>query len=46
MSHTVVGVGEELAKELQRLNIQALHDRTDHEVYLEIGAVSLIFGDY
>ena len=33
LSHTVVGVGEELAKELQRRNIQALHDRTDHEVY-------------
>jgi stage II sporulation protein P len=33
LSQTVVGVGEELAKELQKRNIPVLHDRTDHEVY-------------
>ncbi len=32
-NHTVVGVGEELARQLQALNIPVLHDRTDHEVY-------------
>lgn len=33
LSQTVVGVGEELAKELQKRNIPVLHDRTDHEIY-------------
>lgn len=33
LSKTVVGVGEELARQLQARNIPVLHDKTDHEVY-------------
>lgn len=33
LSQTVVGVGEELARQLQARNITVLHDKTDHEVY-------------
>jgi stage II sporulation protein P len=33
LNQTVVGVGEELARQLQARNIPVLHDRTDHEVY-------------
>ncbi|MFY9278185.1 MAG: stage II sporulation protein P [Caldicoprobacterales bacterium] len=33
LSQTVVGVGEELARQLQARNIPVLHDKTDHEVY-------------
>ncbi len=33
LSQTVVGVGEELARQLQARNIPVLHDKTDHEIY-------------
>lgn len=32
-NQTVVGVGDELARQLQARNIPVLHDRTDHEVH-------------
>lgn len=32
-NQTVMGVGEELARQLQAQNIPVLHERTDHEVY-------------
>lgn len=33
LNQTVVGVGDELARQLERRNIPVLHDKTDHEVY-------------
>lgn len=33
LNQTVMGVGEELARQLQARNIPVLHDRTDHEKY-------------